>query len=182
MHERNHRKRSLSSPVSPPPPASEHPFTHSTTAALSGSPLPLARHFLPSIIEPTSTNDASIAGLISCSSIVLFSAFSKQQLISVGNRISISRRSLKYSNGIVHSCCKIVGLCPVCRTACDQNIRVSGCRKRKRKNSYLVLRIRESEKSKQPDDLMSQTFVLLPVTAIPQQIAGNVAQLQRQAF
>ena len=56
--------------------ASLHSLLSSTTA-LSGSPLPLARqqHILPSITEPTSTNDASITGLISCSSIALFSAF-----------------------------------------------------------------------------------------------------------
>lgn len=103
----------------PPPPASQHPSLTSLSA-LSGSPLPLVRqqHILPSIIEPTSMYDASIAGLISCSMISLFSAFWKQQLISVGNKIFIRLGSLKYSNGMVHSCCRIVGRCPACRTAC----------------------------------------------------------------
>lgn len=125
--------------VSDPPPHAaasqhQHPFhslTHfSSTTRFSGSPLPLARQqqhtcILPPIIEPTSTNDVSIIGLISCSIVALFSEFSKQQLIRVGNRTSVSRGSLKYSNGMVQSCCRIVGRCPVCSTACVVNRSVS---------------------------------------------------------
>lgn len=47
-----------------------------------------------------------------------------------------------------------------------------------RVTGYLVVRVVEGEESEQSDDLMREVPVFLPVTAVPEQVTGYVAQLQ----